>query len=118
MVGICGDSCPDCPLYIATRNGSAIKLDEVKELWVRLSPRDPSFPVKDMVYLACKPENNCSYSEVRACVQRREIENCGLCKTYPCNLITAAFEKSAKLCSRFASVSKSEELNILDKAFS
>jgi len=117
MIGICGDHCLYCPRYVATQNGGAKALEEVKELWVRLGLRDPAFPPPDMVCLGCRPENKCAYSDIRACVQRKRIENCGLCRAYPCGLLNAVFEKSEKLRSHAARVCTPEEMDALRKAF-
>jgi hypothetical protein len=116
-VAVCGDDCYYCPRYIATQNRSAKELEKVKELWVRLGLRDSAFPAQDLACLGCKPENKCAYSELRTCVSEKRIGNCGLCDRYPCNLINDAFEKSEKLRSHAARVCKSEEMEVLDKAF-
>ena len=117
MIGVCGDNCLCCPRYVATRNGSPGKLEEVKELWVRLGLREPAFPARDMVCSGCSPENKCAYSEVRTCAHEKGIENCGLCQVYPCELINAVFEKSEKRSSYAASICTSEEMDTLHKAF-
>jgi hypothetical protein len=117
MIGICGDDCVCCPRYVATQNGSAEALEKVKELWVRLGLRDPAFPPQDMACSGCRPENRCAYSELRACVHGKGIENCGLCQVYPCGLLNAVFEKSEKLCSHAARVCAQEEMEALRKAF-
>jgi hypothetical protein len=117
MIGICGDDCLYCPRYVATKNGGAKALEEVKELWVRLGLRDPAFPSTDMACLGCRAENKCAYSEVRACVQGKGIENCGQCQGYPCGLLNAVFEKSEKLRSHAAWVCTPDEMDALRKAF-
>jgi hypothetical protein len=92
-------------------------LEEVKELWVRLGLRDPDFPPRDMACFGCRTQNTCAYSEVRDCAGEKAIENCGLCRMYPCQLINAAFEKSEKLRCRTARVCNQRETEALDKAF-
>jgi hypothetical protein len=116
-IGICGDNCLHCPRHTAAQNGGAKELEEVKELWVRLGLRDLAFPAQDMACFGCRPENKCAYSELRACAREREIDNCGLCKGYPCELINAAFEKSEKLRSHAARVCTPGEMDALHKAF-
>ena len=117
MIGICGDNCCFCPRYLATQNNDADKLEDVKELWVRFGLRDPAFPAQDMACFGCRPENKCAYSEVRTCANRKEIENCGLCHEYPCELINTVFEESEKFRSQAVLVCTTEEMNILHKAF-
>jgi hypothetical protein len=117
IIGYCGDDCSLCPRYLATQNGSAEELEKVKELWVRLGLRDPASPAQEMVCYGCKPENECAYSELRACACAKAFENCGSCDGYPCGLIHAAFEKSEKLHSRAVRVCTSNEMATLEKAF-
>jgi hypothetical protein len=97
MIGICGDNCIFCPRYLATQSGDSKELEKVKELWVRLGLREPNFPTQDIACYGCKPENNCAYSEVRACAYGKGVENCGLCNEYPCGQLLAVFEKSEEL---------------------
>jgi hypothetical protein len=81
---------------MATQNGRIEELEKIKELWVRLRLRAPDFPVEDMVCDGCKPENECVYTELRACVSTKMYDNCGFCDEYPCKLIQSAFDKSEK----------------------
>jgi RNase P/RNase MRP subunit POP5 len=116
-MGICGDDCLYCPRYVATQSGKAGELEKVKELWLRLGLGNPALSAEDMVCFGCAAENDCAYSELRACVYGKAIENCGLCETYPCELVDAAFEKSEKLRSRAVLVCTREEMEALQKAF-
>jgi hypothetical protein len=117
LIGICGDNCQSCPRYTATTNNSLAELERVKDLWVRLGLRDNIFPVQDMICHGCRPENRCAYPELYACVKTKDLENCGLCDNYPCELLTTAFEKSEQLKTRALDVCTSEELVSLQKAF-
>jgi hypothetical protein len=102
---------------VATQSGNAEDLENVKELWVRLGLRDPSFPAEEMACYGCKPENKCAYPELRACASEKTFEKCGLCHEYPCELITAAAEASEKLHSRVTNVCTYGEIETLKKAF-
>ncbi|MEW6664283.1 MAG: DUF3795 domain-containing protein [Thermodesulfobacteriota bacterium] len=117
MIGICGDDCQVCPRYLATQNGSSEEFEKVKELYVRLSLRDPDFPPQDLACYGCNPENKCAYGELRACACEKEVDNCGLCNGYPCGLILEAFKKSQKLHSLVARVCTPKEVGTLKKAF-
>lgn len=117
MIGICGDNCGYCPRYRATQNGSKVELEKARELWERLGLRDHDFPVEDMACRGCFPENKCAYAELRACVNAKGHENCGLCDEYPCKRIISVFKKSEKLKSHAAKVCTQEEMDILNKAF-
>ena len=117
MYGLCGDNCEYCPRYIATQKGTKVGLEEVKELWVRLGLSDHDFPAEDMACHGCSPESKCAYADLRACINEKGHENCGLCYDYPCLLIDSAFKKSEKLKSHAVKVCTQEEMNILHKAF-
>jgi hypothetical protein len=117
MIGICGDNCNYCPRHVATRSGRPVDLKKVKELWVRLGLRDPSFPFREMACTGCTPENNCAYSELRACVYAKGIKNCGFCEAYPCELVDAAWKKSEEFYSKAAMLCTQEEMEMLQKAF-
>ena len=117
LIGVCGDNCSYCPRYVATKSGGIDKLEKIKELWVRLGLRGPTFPARDLSCFGCRPENNCAYSELRACATGRGIDNCGLCDGYPCNLINASFQKSENLRSHAARVCTPEEMGTLCEAF-
>ena len=117
IIGICGDNCSFCPRYLATQNGDTEELENVKELWVRLGVRAPDFPVQGMACSGCSPENNCAYSEVRACACGKGIENCGLCQEYPCKQLEAVFEKTEELRSHAAGLCSPKEMEVLHKAF-
>ena len=117
IIGICGDNCSFCPRYLATQNGDTKELENVKELWVRLGLRAPAFPAQGMACSGCSPENNCAYSEVRACAHGKGIENCGLCQDYPCKQLGAVFENTEKLRSYAACLCTPKEMDVLHKAF-
>ncbi len=117
MIGICGDDCLNCPRYRATGDKNPEALEKVRELWVKLGLRDPDFPAKELVCHGCKPENQCAYPELFVCARAKALDNCGLCPEYPCELIDAAFEKSAKLYRHVAAICSEQETAILKKAF-
>jgi hypothetical protein len=118
-IGICGDDCAYCPRYLATRSGKGEELEKVKALWLRLGLQRSRFAcaARDLVCNGCVPENDCAYLELRTCVQSKGVENCGVCDTYPCELVNAAFERSDLLCARAESVCEPEEMELLRKAF-
>ena len=117
VIGICGDNCTYCPLYIATQSDRVNELEKVKELWVRLALRDPPFPVNDMACQGCRPENKCAYAEFLDCVSAKGHENCGWCDDYPCTLIKNAFDKSEKLKALAKKVCTQKEMETLKNAF-
>ena len=102
---------------MATQNGGMEELEKVKELWVRLGLRTSDFPVEDMVCHGCKPDNECAYTELRACVSTKLYDNCGLCDEYPCKLVQSTFNRSEELKIRVENACTQEEKKILQKAF-
>jgi hypothetical protein len=116
-IGVCGDNCSYCPRYIATLSGNIEELEKVKELWVRLSWRDESFPADKLVCYGCSPEVKCAYPELRNCAYEKKIPNCGLCDNYPCDLVNAAYERTKRLTANARSVCNRVEMDILNKAF-
>jgi len=116
-IGICGDNCLFGPRYLATLSGKTEELERVKELWARLGLREPSILAQDLICYGCLPENDCAYSELKACISEKNIESCGLCETYPCQIVSAIFEKSEGLRSKMLSVCTPVERELLQKAF-
>jgi hypothetical protein len=117
IIGVCGDDCSLCPRYMATKAESAEELEKVKELWVRLKWRDPDFPSLKLSCHGCKAEARCAYSELRTCAHEKEVDNCGLCHSYPCEMIDGAFDKSEEVQARAALVCTTHEMFMLEKAF-
>jgi len=117
QIGICGDNCDFCPRSIATKTGNMEELKKVKDLWVRLGLREPSFPVKDLVCYGCKPENKCAYPEIRACAYAKGVSNCGLCDGYPCRLMEEVFVRTEIWKAKIVTNCSSEEYELINKAF-
>ncbi len=117
IIGVCGDDCAHCPRYIATQEGNPAKLEQVRELWVRLGLREPSFPAEEFACYGCASEAKCAYPELRQCAVTKHIANCGLCEDYPCELIEAAFGKTRTLESKIAGLCSPNELETLKQAF-
>ena len=117
LIGVCGDDCSCCPRYSATQNGKPEDFERVKELWVRLGFRDPSFPVKDLACYGCGLDSRCAYPELRACAYKKNLENCGLCNEYPCEMMMEAFVETERLKPLAMCKCTSEEMDILNKAF-
>ncbi len=92
-------------------------MERVKELWVRLGLRYSAYLPQGMACYGCRPENDCAYSEVRACAYGKGVENCGLCQMYPCELLQTVFEISEKLRSHAVRVCTTKEMDALHKAF-
>jgi hypothetical protein len=116
-IGACGDDCTECPRALALRSGRRTELEKVKELWVRIGLRDSSFPAEQLGCSGCTPQNACAYSEVRDCAFGKGLENCGLCPSYPCDAVTAVFQKTENLRRGLNRKCSPQESGLLEKAF-
>jgi hypothetical protein len=92
-------------------------LGKIKGLWVRLGFLDADSPVQDLACLGCGPENECAYPEVRACAHGKGIDNCGLCRAYPCERMDAVLEKAEGMRARASQVCTAAEMDALTAAF-
>jgi hypothetical protein len=98
-LGICGDNCGLCPRFIATRSDDEEKLNEVAELWMRLGFREVVVSPGEIECHGCSPEIKCAYPLQRKCALDKNLENCGRCDDYPCELVFRALsitESSAR----------------------
>lgn len=76
---ICGIYCGACPAQMASRE--AKKASEVKCLGCRSSKKMPAYATQ---------------CEVRKCAKSKQLQSCGLCKSYPCEKIKAFFNDKPK----------------------
>jgi hypothetical protein len=89
----CGNDCTVCPRYIATQISDVLKLNEVAELWYKLGWRDKIVPVEEITCYGCSSSNFCSYG-IQKCASEKNVDNCGKCNDYPCNLSLKTFERT------------------------
>lgn len=90
----CGILCEDCEIYKAT-----IKDDDVlrEQVAIKFSSEDYPLTKEDINCLGCSGNNDalfkfCNECEIRLCSIQRGLENCGLCKDYPCKKLSKPFE--------------------------
>lgn len=88
-VAYCGLLCHECPLYIATKNND---LQAKEKLAVECSTDKITFTANDMTCEGCFWDKNdsskmCGDCEIRKCAKDKSIDNCGVCSTYPCEII-------------------------------
>jgi hypothetical protein len=93
------------------------ELEKVKDLWVRLGLREPSFPAKDLICNGCQPENKCAYPEIRTCAYEKGVSSCGLCENYPCQRIKEVFGRTEIWKTKSLANCSSEEYELINKAF-
>jgi hypothetical protein len=116
-IGACGDNCSFCLRYKATISNNVHELTRVKELWVSLGWRDPDVDIQELKCSGCRKENKCAYRQLRDCVFEKNMENCGRCSKYPCELTSEAFAKTEKAFSQLEITCSNEEKDMLIKAF-
>jgi hypothetical protein len=117
LFGACGDDCSICPRYKATLSKNTKDLERVKELWVLFGWRSPDVSLEDLKCSGCGKENKCSYQSLRDCAFGKSLDNCGMCRDYPCGLAKAAFEKTEHAFISCKSLCTEEEMDALTKAF-
>lgn len=72
-------------------------LMKVAELWYRLGWRDTIVSPKEISCNGCSASNFCRYG-IQQCASTKEIDNCGMCSSFPCDLNLKSFE-AAKIFS-------------------
>lgn len=113
----CGDDCSFCPRYIATLNQDEHKLREIAVLWQKIGWRENIDPPETLACYGCETFNRpCEYC-VRECCMEKSIENCGKCKSYPCDRIEKAFEITRMNVERFKDILSKDDYEIFIKAY-
>jgi hypothetical protein len=116
-IASCGNDCFVCPRYIATQSGDVIRLKEVAELWNRLGWRDTVVSPEEIMCYGCSSSNFCRYG-IQRCASEREVDNCGNCKDYPCNLTIRSFGQTKIYAESIKEKCTEEEYQSLKVAFS
>jgi len=91
MIACCGLTCNDCGAYIAKRTNDEKLREETAAKWS--SPEWTVTPA-EINCDGCKSSGgvlfkHCLSCTVRACVNERELDNCGQCSDYSCEKIEA-----------------------------
>ncbi len=99
--------CEDCEIYKATTKDD----DKLREqVAIKFSSEDDPLTKEDINCLGCVGNNNklfkfCNECEIRLCSIQREIENCGVCKDYPCKKLSKPFEIDSRNKERLDRIS-------------
>lgn len=88
-IAYCGLLCHECHLFIATKNND---LQAKEKLAIECSNENTIFTVDDMTCEGCFYDKNdgskmFSDCEIRKCAKDKDVENCGVCFEYPCEII-------------------------------
>ncbi len=90
IIAACGNNCSMCPRHLPK---SAEELHKTAVLWEKIGYRDCVVSNEEIQCIGCKKGNFCRFGIVE-CVTERHIDNCGICKLYPCKKINETFEKT------------------------
>ena len=115
-LAFCGDDCNFCPRYIATQSGSEERLREAALLWKQAGWRDAISPPAEMVCYGCEQAERCTYN-IRECALKRQVNNCGECKDYPCEKVLKAFERTDTYAKKCKEILSPKDYECLQKAF-
>ena len=81
LVAYCGLYCGACSFKVAyeVNNNKHLmnmptKFDEYKNMPLQSCP-------------GCKSDNECGDCQIKSCAESKELEHCGLCKEFPCEII-------------------------------
>jgi hypothetical protein len=93
MIARCGLVCTDCEAYKATRTMDQALAQKVAADWSKM------FQIQvqvehvwcDGCLVAGKKCAHCGECEIRACAEKRGVENCRRCADYGCEKLTAFF---------------------------
>ena len=117
IIAACGNDCAVCPRYTAhPYEKTDEELRHTAELWFRIGYRDHVVSNDEISCTGCKPENRCRYAIVK-CVTEKGIKNCGECDNYPCETISACFEKTMTFAPGCKAVCTDEEYITISRAF-
>ena len=97
-ISYCGLLCYECPIFIATKNND---LEAKKQLAIDCSSEDNTFTADDMTCKGCFWNKNdttkmCGDCETRNCAKSKSVNNCGLCRDYPCDIVERRIPKGSE----------------------
>lgn len=78
----CGYDCLNCPVYKETKNND---LEQLRKI---LYNNNPNETVESLGCYGCKSDKSVNYMcincLIRKCAIDKEVQNCGLCNSFPC----------------------------------
>lgn len=107
IIGHCGVTCTDCPIFKATKMNDDAERNRVAELWTKeyghpLWTKEYGHPLpEDINCEGCLTRgtrvfNYTKICEIRKCGQERNVKNCAYCDDYKCEKISKLHEQAPK----------------------
>ena len=115
-IACCGNDCSLCLRYLATEHESQEWLDQVAYIWKMIGWGKDLESAGGIACHGCASVESCSLG-IRECVKEKGLENCGKCDEYPCDKLTAVFEKNKRedwICRKILA---DEEFSLFRRAF-
>jgi hypothetical protein len=95
MISYCGINCAECPAYLATQKND---VKEIKKISTQWSNDEMKFTPEEIYCDGCSSGGrvfswapNC---DIRICCMDKDLENCGHCKDYICDILKNSFERN------------------------
>ncbi|WP_088186649.1 DUF3795 domain-containing protein [Desulfosporosinus sp. FKA] len=112
----CGNDCSVCPRYTATEKGDIPQLKGVADLWFRVGWRDKVVSPEEIKCYGCLTSNFCRYG-IQQCASSKEVDDCGMCPSYPCEISSKTFIQTQKYADSIKDKCSNEEYLTLQLAF-
>jgi hypothetical protein len=99
MVGYCGITCSDCPVFIATQRNDDVERRRVAEIFTKQYGTE--YKPADINCDGC-PNGSprifsyCNVCDIRKCGKEKHVENCAHCGDYPCEKLSKVFAGYSK----------------------
>lgn len=116
LISFCGDTCSECPRYLATQANDSVRLHELAELWFRLGFRTEVVGEEEIRCDGCSRNKPCTYG-INSCPHIASVNSCGECRLYPCPKIEEVFARTEKVNNVCMAKCTPEEYAQLRKAF-
>lgn len=92
MISCCGLDCAGCPAHVAWLNDDQALREKTAQEWSTMF--NAGFTAAMVNCVGCTTLEgvhigHCSECAIRACAQKRQVANCGVCADYGCQTMTA-----------------------------
>ncbi|MCW4020509.1 MAG: DUF3795 domain-containing protein [Candidatus Bathyarchaeota archaeon] len=99
MLGYCGESCSDCPIFIATQKNDDKLRRRVAELLTKQYGEE--YRQEDINCDGCLTKGSrvfspCKKCEIRKCGEEKKAKDCTYCEGYPCEKLSEWFTEHSE----------------------